>query len=118
MTDIDLGRPVIGKPPVRRRGARALFSRRFEIGCTVEIEHTSASLHAYVELDGDVAIEPGDEVLVHDAPTDVPFGEKVSVRRQASVVQAGLIRRGLARLGGLFELTELYEVSFSDRRRL
>lgn len=100
----------------------SLFGRlhrlEFQTPCTVEIEHSSDSLHAHVELDGDFAIEPGDEVLVHDAPIDVPYGERIVVRRIATVTRAGLVERAWTRLAGHFELTELYEVSFSDRRRL
>ena len=47
------------------RGAETI-----EVPCTVEIEQTSESLHAHVELDGDIEIRPGDEVIVHDAPTE------------------------------------------------
>ena len=98
--------------------AGPLFGTRFETGCTLEIEHTSESLHAHVELDGDIAVEPGDEVLVRDAPTDVPFGEKLVVRRMAVIHRAGLAQRLWTKIIGNFELTELYEVSFSDRRKL
>ena len=57
--------------------------KSFDVPCTVEIEQTSETLHAHVVLDGDIAIEPGDEVRVHDAPTEVAFGERLVVRRTA-----------------------------------
>ena len=43
------------------------LSRRqiVEVPCTVDIEQTPESLHAYVELHG-IEIGPGDEVIVHD----------------------------------------------------
>jgi hypothetical protein len=88
----------------------------FDVPCTVEIEQTSETLHAHVVLDGDVDIRPGDEVRVHDAPTHVAFGERLVVRRRATVVRAGPLQRLRARLEGYLELTELYEVSFSDGR--
>jgi len=88
----------------------------FDVPCTVEIEQTSETLHAHVVLDGDVQIRPGDEVRVHDAPTGVAFGERLVVRRTATVVRAGLLDRLWARIEGYLELTELYEVSFSDGR--
>ena len=51
-----------------------------EVPCTIDIENTLDSLHAYVELQG-VEVGPGDEVLVHDAPTEMPpYGERVVVR--------------------------------------
>ena len=95
-----------------------LLRRRQDVSCTIEIEHSAESLHAHVEIEGDIAIEPGDQVLVHDAPTDVPYGERIVVRRTATVIRAGLIERIWTRLAGNFELTELYDVSFSERRRL
>jgi hypothetical protein len=90
--------------------------KSFEVPCTVEIEQTSETLHAHVVLDGDVQIEPGDEVMVHDAPTRVEFGHRLVVRRTATVIRGGLLGRVRAKIEGYLELTELYEVSFSDGR--
>ncbi len=90
--------------------------KRFDVPCTVEIEQTSETLHAHVVLDGDVEINPGDEVMVHDAPTSVEFGERLVVRRTATVVRGTSLDRLRARIEGYLELTELYEVSFSDGR--
>ena len=92
------------------------FRTSFDVPCTVEIEQTSETLHAHVVLDGNIEIEPGDEVVVHDAPTSVPFGERLVVRRTATVVRGGMLGRLRARVEGYLELTELYEVSFSDGR--
>jgi len=90
--------------------------KSFDVPCTVEIEQTSETLHAHVLLDGDVQIRPGDEVLVHDAPSGVAFGERLVVRRTATVVRGSALDRLRARIEGYLELTELYEVSFSDGR--
>jgi hypothetical protein len=90
--------------------------RTFDVPCTVEIEQTSETLHAHVVLDGDIQIQAGDEVMVHDAPTNVKFGERLVVRRIATVVRGTLLDRLRARIQGYLELTELYEVSFSDGR--
>lgn len=95
-----------------------LRRQKFEAPCTVEIEHSAFSLHAHVELEGDIEIRPGDEVIVHDAPTDVPYGETLVVRRTATIIRAGLIERMWTELVGNLELTELYDVSFTERRRL
>ncbi len=95
-----------------------LVRQRFETPCTVEIEHSPESLHAHVQLDGDFQVQPGDQVLVHDAPTDVPYGERIVVKRMATVIRAGMVERAWTRLAGNFELTELYDVSFSERRKL
>jgi hypothetical protein len=83
--------------------------KRLEFPCTVEIEHTAKSLHAHVEIDADFVVEPGDEVLVQNAPTVVPYGERILVRG---------LERAWTRLAGMMELTELYDVSFTERRRL
>lgn len=92
------------------------FGRRtVEVPCTIEIEHTQASLHAHVDLEG-IEVGPGDTVLVHDAPTEVGFGEKVTCRRQATVELAGWAERLWTKATAFLELTELYEVSFSPRR--
>ena len=90
--------------------------QRIEVPCTVEIEQTAESLHAHVDLDGAEA-EPGDEVIVHGAPTSIPFGEKVTVRCRATIVRASPLGRLKARLEGYMELTELFEVSFSPGRK-
>ena len=93
-------------------------ARRFDVPCTIEIENTFESLHAHVELDGGVQVEAGDEVLVHGEPIRVPYGEKVTLRRNATVTRASWLDRKLTELAARFEITELYEVSFSSGRKL
>jgi len=90
--------------------------RSFDVPCTVEIEQTSETLHAHVVLDGDIRIQAGDKVMVHNAPSHVAFGERLVVRRTATVVRGRALDRLRARIEGYLELTELYEVSFSDGR--
>lgn len=92
--------------------------RRFEVGCTIEVEHTNDSLHAHVRLDGDVPIGPGDRVRVNGAAIQVPYGDKLSVRRTAIVTRARWLERMWTRLAAHFELTDLYEVSFTPRGQL
>ena len=93
-------------------------SRTVTVPCTVELEQTPESLHAHVTLEADFDVEPGDAVQVHDAPTGVPYGERLTVRRTATVTRAGALERAWTKLTALTELTELYEVSFSERRTL
>ena len=95
---------------------RKAESRRFDVGCTIEIEQTGESLHAHVLLDGDVDIRPGDEVTIHGAPIKIGFGDCVSLRRTATIARAGAVRQLMTHIGGYLELTELYDVSFSDGR--
>jgi hypothetical protein len=89
--------------------------RSIEVPCTVDIEHTTDSLHAYVDLAG-VDVGPGDRVIVHGAPTQVAFGDRVICQCYATVTRASVLDRLMAKLVGYRELTELYEVSFSDGR--
>lgn len=91
---------------------------KFDVPCTIEIENTFDSLHAHVDLEGDVAIGPGDEVLVHGDPIRVPYGEKVVLYRNATVTRASAIDRMLTKIAARLELTELYEVSFSSGSKL
>lgn len=91
--------------------------RTLEVPCTVEVENSFDFLFTNVELDG-VRIGPGDEVLVHDAPVEVPYGERVVARRRATVVRAGWPERLWTELTGDLEFMELLEFSFSSGRRL
>jgi len=91
--------------------------RTIEVPCTVEVENTFDHLFTHVDLDG-VEVQPGDEVLVHDAPVDVPYGERVVVERRATVVRASRLERLWTRLTGDLEFMELLEFSFSSGRRL
>jgi hypothetical protein len=95
------------------------MSRRTqEIACTLEIEQTHDCFHAHLVLDGDVVIHPGDRVLLQGEPVRMAFGEKRSERRRATLTRAGLLRRAWTRLSARFELSELYDVSFTPRRVL
>jgi hypothetical protein len=89
--------------------------KTFEVPCTVEIEHSFDSLHANVELEG-IEVGPGDQVIVHDAPTTVPLGERQIFQRRATVIRATIFDRLWARVEGYLEITELFEVGFSEER--
>lgn len=92
--------------------------KRFDVGCTIEVEHTNEHLHAHVALDGDVPIFPGDRVRVHGDPIQVGFGEANTYLRTATVMRAGWLARQWTRFLASLEITELYEVSFSAGRKL
>lgn len=98
--------------------APAPQGKRFDVGCTIEVSHTFESLHAHVELDGNIEIYPGDEIVVHGAPVKVPYGETARIRRTATVKRAGPLERAWTRLTGRLEMMELLEFSFSERARL
>ncbi len=84
--------------------------------CTVEIAITADDVYAHVTLDGGVEAEPGDAVEVLGPPFRVGFGEILTERRRARLTRAGRLRRAWTRLAARFQLTELYEVSFTPGR--
>lgn len=88
------------------------------VPCTIEIENTFESLHAHVELHGTEPAEAGDTVLVHGDMIRVPYGQKVTIEREATVTRANWLDRKMTMLAARLELTELYEVSFSSGSRL
>jgi hypothetical protein len=92
-----------------------MTGRSITVPCTVEIEHTPESLHAHVSLEG-IDVGPGDEVIVHGAPINVPFGERKVVTCSATVHRATMLGRMRAHIEGYLEITELYEVGFSEGR--
>ena len=94
------------------------MSNSFDIGCTVEVEHSFDHLHAHVDLDGDVEIHPGDKVRVHGGAIRLPYGERLVERRTATVTRATMFGRLWTRLKARFEITELYEISFSNAKDL
>lgn len=88
--------------------------RRFDIPCRIAVEQSGYDFHAHVELDGDIAIHPGDRVHVHGDPIRVSFGQSIVLHRIATVRRAGPLRRGWTRFSAYFDLGELYEVSFNS----
>lgn len=85
--------------------------RRTTVPCTIDLEATHDHFHAHVELQG-VTVDPGDEVLVHDAPSRIPFGTVRTIASRATVQRASWLRRQVVRLTGGTELDELYDVGF------
>ena len=90
------------------------MKRQFDTGCTIEIEHSFDHLHAHVELDGDVVMQPGDRVRVHGAAIALPYGRRIVERRTATVTRATAIERAWVKLKSRFALTELYEITFTS----
>lgn len=91
--------------------------QKVEVPCNIEIEQTHDTLHAHVSLDG-IEVEHGDEVLVHDAPSYIEFGERVVTASTATVWRANPIARTLIRLKSYLLLTELYEVGFQPKEEI
>lgn len=97
--------------------SRLLGRKRLnDIDCTVEIENTFESLAAHVRFDDGTVVFPGDEVIVHGKPIEVPYGQNQSFSRKATIFRAGPIERLWTRATGDFEFMELCEFSFSEER--
>lgn len=93
-----------------------MATNRFDTACRIEIEQTAEQFHAHVRLAGDIELRPGDQVLVHGAPIRVDFGQSIAIDRMATVTRAGLLSRLWIKCAAYFDLTELYEVSFTPGR--
>lgn len=92
------------------------LNQREDVDCTVEIENTFESLEAHVRFSNGTTVFPGDEVLVHGKPIEVPYGHKEQFERRATIKRAGPIERLWTRMTGDFEFMELCEFSFSEER--
>ena len=88
-----------------------LWRRRVRVPCELDLEATHDHFHAHVILDG-VLVEPGDAVMVHDAPDRIEFGDVRTLRSEAEVSHASWLRRKWTRLVGRLEFYELYDVGF------
>jgi hypothetical protein len=85
-----------------------------EVPCTLDIEQTRESFHAYAVPEG-IELNPGDTVLVHGAPDHIGFGEHLVRQSHATVHRAGMLARFWTRTTSMLELTELYEVGFAPK---
>lgn len=85
-----------------------------DVPCTVDIEQTAESFHAYAVPEG-VYLHPGDEVLVHNTTGRVAFGERYSFETHATVYRANALTRMWTQWVAIFELAELYHVGFEPK---
>ena len=102
---------IIAGTGVAAAGAWFVARRKVEVACTIDLESTHDHFHAHVDLDG-VEVDPGDEVLVHNTPTRIPFGTQRTYASRATVQRASWLRRQFVKLTGGTELYELYDVGF------
>ena len=101
---------------MRSHMPRWAMRKTVTVPCRIRVEHTFDSLEAHVELADGVQPEVGDRVRVHGSTIQVPFGESVIIDRMATVLRATPIEKMWTKLMAHFELTELYEVSFTNGR--
>jgi hypothetical protein len=93
----------------------ALMRRKETVDCTVEINNTFEALGAHLRFDNGVVVHPGDEVLVHGAPVQIPYGSCQNFRRKATITRAGFLERAWIRATGDLDMMELCEFSFTER---
>ena len=91
-------------------------ARCITVPCTITIADDAANLEAHVELEGGVAPGVGDRVLVHGDAVKLQFGERVTLKRQATLTRASRLQKLMTYVKARFELSDLYEASFSGRR--
>lgn len=91
-------------------------ARTFNLPCRISVEQSEDHFHAHVELAQDVAIQPGDRVLVHGEPIHIAFGETAVFDRMATVTRAGPLMRAWTKIAAYLDFKELYEVSFNPGR--
>lgn len=83
--------------------------------CTITVQHTEETLEAHVELDDGLLPKTGDRITVYGSPVQVAYGSTLKVRRDAQLVRGNVFDKAWMRLKSLFDVSELYEVSFSPR---
>lgn len=91
------------------------FRKAITTMCTVTVRHTEETLEAHVELDDGLLPATGDKVTVFGEPVRVEYGSTVTLRRDARLIRGSILDKGWMRFKSLFDVTELYEVSFSPR---
>ena len=99
-------------PALRRRELRGRLHRR-------DRAFSQKVPHAHVVIDDNCELRPGDEVLVHNPPTEARLATALSCGEQRRSRSAGLPGAHRTRLAGNFDHFErLHDVSFTERRRL
>jgi hypothetical protein len=86
-----------------------------QVNYQLEMANTWQDLYAHVTLEN-VDIGPGDIVQLHNVPVDLPYGQKKQVQGYATYLRANPLTRWWTKFIARFEITMLYEVSFSTTR--
>lgn len=89
-----------------------------EMAAAVVVARTNEHFFAHTVYSDPKGFEPGDCVRVMGPEIQADHGDEFIVRRRATVKRAGPIRRFWVKLIAVLEITGLYEVSFSGRRKL
>lgn len=91
------------------------FRRVVSTMCTITVRHTEETLEAHVELDDGLLPDTGDRITVFGAPVHVEYGSTLQLRRDAHLIRGTVLDKAWMRLKSLFDVSELYEVSFTPR---
>lgn len=86
-----------------------------QVDYSLDMANTWEDLYAHVDIQG-IDIGPGDAIKLHRVPVELPYGQKRFVQGKASYVKAGVMKRWFIKTFSRFEITMLYEVSFSSTR--
>ncbi len=97
--------------PVAGLATWYFWTRRVDVPCTLQLTATHDHFGTHVNLEG-IEVDPGDQVLVHNAPSRVPFGTDRTIASRATVHRASWLRRQFVKLTGGTEFYELYDVGF------
>ncbi len=92
-------------------------SRKETMACRIAVERTNEHFCAHTVYSGGPAFGAGDSVRVNGPVITAETGDRFIERRTAHVRRAGPIRRTLVKLIAILEISGLYEVSFSGRRK-
>ncbi|MBB4211404.1 hypothetical protein EV659_104176 [Rhodothalassium salexigens DSM 2132] len=104
--------------PSRPAPADLAHLKEFEVPCRVAVERTEEFFCAHVLLGNQVTVDAGDTVTVQGDAIDAKPGDRFIERRRAKVRRAGPLARAWTKIAAIFEITELFEVSFTGRRTL
>lgn len=94
---------------------RSAFRKDIPTACTVTVKHTEETLEAHVELDDGLLPQTGDRIKVYGQPVRVEYGSTITLRRSARLTRGSIFDKLWMRITAFFEMTDLYEVSFSTR---
>ncbi|MGF1605704.1 MAG: hypothetical protein ACFB22_05145 [Rhodothalassiaceae bacterium] len=93
-------------------------AKQVELPCRVAVERSNDYLSAHVILGHNQMPEAGDSVLVHGDEIQADHDQRFILRRRATLKRSGPLTRAWTKFTALFEILELFEVSFSGRRKV
>ncbi len=88
-----------------------------DVAARIAIERTNEHFCAHTLYSELIDFQPGDRVQVMGPEIQVETGDRFVARRRAKVKRAGAISRFWFRMISILEITGLYEVSFTGRRK-